>query len=329
MNIFDRSLKSLHKNRILLNHEHASIYFNDLGIKPMINRLSSIKGKEYVSGCYIGPMSHLFLEALGSNNFLGIRALTILDSCKSSLNNSLSLIPKRCPIKVTGLSLDEELWSFPENYFDIIINNLQLHWINQVHFTMEKWLRSLKPDGTLIGVTLGGDSLQELRISMALAEQEREGGVSTHVSPMLHITDIGQVLIRLNYKLITTNADSNTLYFDDIFCLMNFLQATGENNAALSARSSISRETFIAAGAIYKHLFKENIGEFKGKIPATFELMHYIAWKDHPSQQKPLRPGTKGVDIKTLAEEIDDSDMEQLEIKEVEDEIQVNKIIKK
>jgi NADH dehydrogenase [ubiquinone] 1 alpha subcomplex assembly factor 5 len=231
-------------------------------------------------------------------------------------------------VKIAGLCLDDENWAFPDNYFDLIINNLQLHWVNNVHETAEKWLNSLKPDGSLLGVALGGDTLQELRICLSLAEQEREGGVSTHVSPMLNITDVGQVLIRLNYKLITANADLNTFYFDDSFALMNFLQRVGEGNSTFSRRMMLAKDTFIATDAIYRGLFMEKAGEFIGKIPATFELVHFIGWKEHPDQRKPLARGTRGIDIKTLAEEVDDSDMEQIEIKEVDDQVKVKNIPK-
>jgi NADH dehydrogenase [ubiquinone] 1 alpha subcomplex assembly factor 5 len=43
---------------------------------------------------------------------------------------------------------------------------------------------ALKPDGVFIGAILGGDTLFELRTSLQLAEVEREGGISPHVSPM-------------------------------------------------------------------------------------------------------------------------------------------------
>jgi hypothetical protein len=43
---------------------------------------------------------------------------------------------------------------------------------------------ALKPDGVFIGALLGGDTLFELRTSLQLAEVEREGGISPHVSPM-------------------------------------------------------------------------------------------------------------------------------------------------
>jgi hypothetical protein len=43
---------------------------------------------------------------------------------------------------------------------------------------------ALKPDGVFIGALFGGDTLFELRTSLQLAETEREGGISPHVSPM-------------------------------------------------------------------------------------------------------------------------------------------------
>lgn len=43
------------------------------------------------------------------------------------------------------------------------------------------------PDGLLLGAMLGGDSLQELRISCALAEQELEGGVASRISPLARV----------------------------------------------------------------------------------------------------------------------------------------------
>lgn len=45
----------------------------------------------------------------------------------------------------------------------------------------------LKPDGLLLSCMLGGVSWQELRISCSLAEQEREGGVSPRVSPLVQV----------------------------------------------------------------------------------------------------------------------------------------------
>ena len=56
---------------------------------------------------------------------------------------------------------------------------------------------ALKPDGVFIGAVLGGDTLFELRTSLQLAEVEREGGISPHVSPMAGALHLLQSKYRL------------------------------------------------------------------------------------------------------------------------------------
>lgn len=43
---------------------------------------------------------------------------------------------------------------------------------------------ALRPDGLFLGAMFGGDTLFELRSALQLAEVDREGGISPHVSPM-------------------------------------------------------------------------------------------------------------------------------------------------
>jgi NADH dehydrogenase [ubiquinone] 1 alpha subcomplex assembly factor 5 len=56
---------------------------------------------------------------------------------------------------------------------------------------------ALRPDGVFIGAILGGDTLFELRTSLQLAEIEREGGISPHVSPMAGALHLPTTELRL------------------------------------------------------------------------------------------------------------------------------------
>lgn len=61
----------------------------------------------------------------------------------------------------------------------------------------------LKPDGVFIGAMVGGETLYELRCSLQLAEVEREGGFSAHVSPYTAVTDLGHLLGRAGFNMLT------------------------------------------------------------------------------------------------------------------------------
>jgi NADH dehydrogenase [ubiquinone] 1 alpha subcomplex assembly factor 5 len=53
--------------------------------------------------------------------------------------------------------------------------------------------------------SFGGNTLQELRISFNLAEQERDGGVSPVVSPMLSAVDLGNIFARVKFTMPTVD----------------------------------------------------------------------------------------------------------------------------
>ncbi|XP_023265788.1 arginine-hydroxylase NDUFAF5, mitochondrial-like [Seriola lalandi dorsalis] len=61
----------------------------------------------------------------------------------------------------------------------------------------------LKPDGVFIGAMVGGETLYELRCSLQLAETEREGGFSPHVSPYTAVTDLGNLLGQAGFNMLT------------------------------------------------------------------------------------------------------------------------------
>lgn len=61
----------------------------------------------------------------------------------------------------------------------------------------------LKPDGVFIGAMVGGETLYELRCSLQLAETEREGGFSPHISPYTAVTDLGNLLGQAGFNMLT------------------------------------------------------------------------------------------------------------------------------
>lgn len=74
----------------------------------------------------------------------------------------------------------------------------------------------------------GGDTLLELRSSFLLAEQERDGVVSNHVSPFTRISDIGDILSSCGFALPTVDMHRYNIDYADPFVLMNDLRSMGE-----------------------------------------------------------------------------------------------------
>lgn len=171
-----------------------------------------------------------------------------------------------------------------------------LHWVNDLPGALIQFNRALKPDSPFLGCLFGGDTLFELRTSLQLAEQERWGGFGPHVSPMTDTTDVGNLMNRAGFTLLTIDIDDLIINYPSMFELMEDLKFMGESNAINGRRTHISRDTLIAASEIYKSLQ----GNQDGTIPATFQIINVIGWKRSDDQLKPLKRGTATRSMKEL-----------------------------
>ncbi|KAK5742801.1 Ark- serine/threonine protein kinase [Elasticomyces elasticus] len=197
-------------------------------------------------------------------------------------------------IKVTREVLQNaEYVPYEPNSFDLVLSSQSLHWINDLPSVLTQFNHILKPDAPFLAAMSGGDTLYELRGSLQLAEQDRLGGLGTHISPLADVRDVGNLLSRAGFKLLTVDVDDIIISYPDIFALMSDLQAMGESNAALRRETGgISRDVLLAAEAIYKEMYGETQEDGSVTIPATFRTIYMIGWKESENTPKPLERGT-------------------------------------
>lgn len=205
---------------------------------------------------------------------------------------------KEIDIKREVLSSPEYLPYGPDAY-DLVVSSLSLHWINDLPSVLAQINNCLKPDAPFIAAMSGGDSLFELRGSLQLAEQERLGGIGTHISPLADVRDVGNLLSRAGFKLLTVDVDDIVVDYPSTYALMADLQAMGEANAALRREPGpISREVLLATEAVYRDLYGEVQDDGTMVLPATFRTIYMIGWKEGADTPKPLERGSGEVNLK-------------------------------
>ena len=184
---------------------------------------------------------------------------------------------------------DDEVLDLEEAAHDLVIHVLSLHWANDPVGQLIQCRRALSPDGLFLCVLFGGQTLSELRAALAEAESRLTGGLSPRVLPMGEIRDLGALLQRAGLALPVADAVKRTVTYATMFHLIADLRAMGEGNAlALRSRRATPRALFPEAAAIYAGAYPAG----GGRIAATFETIWLTGWAPHPSQQKPLRPGS-------------------------------------
>jgi hypothetical protein len=184
---------------------------------------------------------------------------------------------------------DDEVLALDPGAHDLVVHAMALHWANDPVGQLVQARLALQPDGLLLAVFPGGETLHQLRAVLGQAEIETTGGLSPRVVPMGGLADLGALLQRAGLALPVADSLTLTAEYRDLTHLMHDLRAMGEANALTGRRRQPTRRAlFDRAGALYR----DHFATAEGRLPATFELVCLTGWAPADSQPRPLRPGS-------------------------------------
>ncbi|TFK93637.1 S-adenosyl-L-methionine-dependent methyltransferase [Polyporus arcularius HHB13444] len=295
--VFDRNVKRMQKDRAAARdggeRSRTVDYVRNEIADALSERMQDIKRK-FSSVLDLGSGPGHFSKLLDPEV---TQKVVMIDSSEKLLNRDPD---EEFEVPVERIHADEEnlLQVVPRNSQEAIVSCLSLHWVNDLPGILVQIKEALKPDGVFLGALFGGDTLFELRTALQLAEVEREGGISPHVSPMTDSRDMSNLLGRAGFTLLTVDVDEVKVAYPSMWELLEDLQDMGESNAVVGRRHIIHRDTLIAASAIYKELH----GHEDGTVPATFQVIYVIGWKPAPNQPKPLERGSGETSLKDALE---------------------------
>uniref|UniRef100_A0A8C4ZMR3 Arginine-hydroxylase NDUFAF5, mitochondrial n=1 Tax=Gadus morhua TaxID=8049 RepID=A0A8C4ZMR3_GADMO len=293
MNVFDREMKR--RQRKWAASLQGSQQFDYLRDEVMPSISPQVQGSPFLSFSRTFPLaldlgcgkSHI-AQHLSKDV---VERLVLADTSEDRLRSACE-IPTQCVLA------DEEYLPFPENTFDLVLSSMSMHWINDLPGAFKQIQSVLKPDGVFIGAVVGGETLFELRCSLQLAETEREGGFSPHISPYTAVSDLGNLMGQAGFNMLTVDLDEIQVDYPSIFEVMTDLQGMGESNCAWNRKSVLHRDSMLAAAAIYQEMY----GHPDGGVPATFHVLYMIGWKPHESQARPAKRGSATVSFSDLTQ---------------------------
>jgi len=274
MRVFDRRSVRLHRDRaapLLGNHDFL---LREVG-ERLLDRLDDVR-RRFADVLDLGCRRGELTPALSGRD--GVRMIVQCDLSEVMVRSATDL----------RVVCDEEALPFRDSSFDLVTSLLSLHWVNDLPGSLLQIRRALRPDGLLLAALLGGETLKELRRSLADAELAVEGGFSPRVSPFADVRDMGNLLQRAGFALPVVDSDTITVSYGDPLRLFADLRGMGEANAVLERRKSVSRR-----GTLFDALrrYRERHGDSDGRIAATFQVIYLAAWAPDATQPRPLRPG--------------------------------------
>jgi len=184
---------------------------------------------------------------------------------------------------------DDETLALTQNSFDLVLHMMCLHWANDPVGQLLQSRHALKPDGLMLCTFFGGQTLHELRASLAEAESNITGGLSPRIAPMGEIRDVGALLQRAGFALPVADSTPLTASYVNAFHLMHDLRKMGENNALSGRIKHPTRRNVLTEAAC---IYADNFRNADKRVDATFEIITLTGWAPADNQPQPLRPGS-------------------------------------
>lgn len=184
---------------------------------------------------------------------------------------------------------DDDVLRLKPGGHDLVLHAMCLHWANDPVGQLVQSRHGLASDGLLLCSFLGGQTLHELRASLAEAEAQVTGGLSPRIAPMGEIRDVGALLQRAGFAMPVADSTPITASYANAFHLMHDLRKMGENNALADRIKTATRRNVLTEAAC---IYADNFKNADNRVDATFELITLTGWAPSQNQPQPLRPGS-------------------------------------
>lgn len=293
--IFDRH--RIARQRIRAAHSPGTPFLIDRICADIAERLELIK-RSFAAGVVIGAHRTRLaqqLTASGKAAWLAEADLAYRLVSDNAMHKQAKHGAKQAPGQGgPGFVADEEWLPLAPASLDLIIAPFTLHLVNDLPGTLTQIRTALAPDGLFMATLPGGDSLHELRHALIAAETELRGGAAARIAPFSDIRTLGGLLQRAGFALPVVDRDLITVRYDTPFGLIDDLRGMGQSGVVTANASPPLTRAIIARMA---EIYSDRFADKDSRVRATFELTHLAGWAPHPSQQKPLRPGSAQISL--------------------------------
>ena len=172
-------------------------------------------------------------------------------------------------IKKSNIDLD--FWVPREKEFDLIISNFYLNICEDLNNLLSKIMKSLLPNGFFLATLPSPENFSLLRSAMMKTDMQLYGGTYNRFNQNIELHTIIDFLKKNNFKIPLVDYETIDLTYNQFSKLLNDVRSM---NLSYYQKDK-------------KNTFEKKNDHFN--LKSNFYIIS--GWKDHSSQQKPIRPG--------------------------------------
>ena len=181
-------------------------------------------------------------------------------------------------------NIDIDFWVPQEKEFDLIISNFYLNICEDLKKILSKIMKSLLPNGFFLATLPSPENFSLLRSAMMKTDIELYGGTYNRFNRAPELHTIIDLLKKNNFKIPLVDYETIDLKYKQFNKLLNDVRSMNLSYYQKDKKNTFEKKSYFSK--LEGNFEKEN-DHFN--LKSNFYIIS--GWKDHSSQQKPIRPG--------------------------------------
>ena len=232
--------------------------------------------------------------------FLGEHGTKIFKYIKKRFKNSEITIYEFKDIKSSNVNLnkikkiafDLDNWSPEQSKYDLIISNFFINISENTENIFKKILFSLTPNGFFLATMPSPENFNLLKAAMIETDIELYGGAYNRFNKTIDLHDIIKFLKNNNFKIPLVNTEMINLEYKKFNNLLQDIRSMNLSYYYKDKKNTFEKKIY------FKQLEKNFKKNSKNNLNLTSNFYLISGWKEHYSQQKPIKPGEAKINLK-------------------------------
>ena len=181
-------------------------------------------------------------------------------------------------------NIDIDFWVPQEKEFDLIISNFYLNICEDLKKILSKIMKSLLPNGFFLATLPSPENFSLLRSAMMKTDMQLYGGTYNRFNRAPELHTIIDLLKKNNFKIPLVDYETIDLTYKQFNKLLNDVRSMNLSYYQKDKKNTFEKKSYFSK--LEGNFEKEN-DHFN--LKSNFYIIS--GWKNHSSQQKPIRPG--------------------------------------
>jgi trans-aconitate methyltransferase len=181
-------------------------------------------------------------------------------------------------------NIDNDFWTPQEKEFDLIISNFYLNICEDLNKLLSKIMKSLLPNGFFLATLPSPENFSSLRSAMMKTDMQLYGGTFNRFNRAPELHTIIDMLKKNNFKIPLVDYETIDLTYKQFSNLLNDVRSMNLSYYQKDKKNTFEKKSYFSK---LKDNFEKENDHFN--LKSYFYIIS--GWKDHSSQQKPIRPG--------------------------------------